>query len=75
MTNSKNKDKSFGIRRFAKAEKSLFFKNDSCLSNCQKVFSRNPETTTNHFFKEVSFFFGEQECAAQGVWFCERGSS
>ena len=51
---------------FAKAKRSLFFKSDSCLSNCQVVFSRNPETTTNHFFRETQL---TQIFA--GVWFCE----
>jgi len=41
--------------------KCLFFKNDSCLSNCltkKFVFSQNPETTTIPFIKKSTFTFG-----------------
>jgi len=61
MTYAKFPFKKFGIRRlaFAKSEKCLFFKNDSCLSNCQVVFSQNPEQTTIPFTKETNTLFGE----------------
>jgi len=39
--------------------KCLFFKNDSCLSNCQVVFSTKPNYTTTPFNKNSFFTFGE----------------
>jgi hypothetical protein len=39
--------------------KCLFFKNDSCLSNCQVVFSIKPNYTTPPFNKNSFFTFGE----------------
>jgi len=42
-----------------KVFKMSFFKDDSCLSNCQVVFSPTPNYTTT-FKKETNFAFGEE---------------
>ncbi len=62
MNKQIKQNKSFYIGRLesASAEKCLFFKNDSYLSNYQVVFSQNPETTTNPFIENSNFTFGER---------------
>jgi len=43
----------------SKASKMSFFKDDSCLSNCQVVFTTKPNYTTTPFNQETFFIFGE----------------